>query len=87
MAKINHKWLHKVAEERKLNTEKMIHLDLSSQKKPNYGGSKNLILIQDSQTKQKWSFFTKTKEKLTEKVTPYLNKIKTMRENFKTNFL
>ena len=61
MAKSKQKLLHKTAEERYLKPGKMIHLDLSSQKKPSYGGSKNWILIQDLDTKQKWSFFTKSK--------------------------
>ena len=46
-AKIKHKFLHKVAEERNLQPGKMIYLDISSQKKPSYGCSKNWILIQD----------------------------------------
>ena len=55
--KRNHKSIYKVAEERNLNLGKMICLDLRSQKKLSYGGSKNWILIQDSDTKQKWYFF------------------------------
>ena len=48
-----------VAEERVLNPGEIIYLDLISQNKPSYRGPKNWILIQDSDTKQKWSFFTK----------------------------
>ena len=59
--KSKQKLLHRVAEERNLKPDEMIYLDLSSQKKPIYGGSKNLILIKDSDTKQKWYFFTKSK--------------------------
>ena len=51
-----------------------MYLDLSSQKKIGYGGSKNWILIQDSEKIQKWSFYTEAKEYLTEKVTRFLNK-------------
>ena len=60
-AKSKEKLLHKVAEERELQPVEMIYLDISSQKKPSYGGSKNWILIQDLDTKQKWSIFTKAK--------------------------
>ena len=58
-AKIKHKLLHKVEEESNLNMGEMIYLDLISQKKPSYGGSNNWIPIQDSDKKQKWSFFAK----------------------------
>ena len=58
MGRIKYKWLNKVAEYRELKPVKMIYLDLSSQKKPSYGGSNNWILVQDSNTKQKWYFFT-----------------------------
>ena len=71
-AKSDQKLLHKVAEEREIKTGKVIYLDLSSQKKLGYGGTNDLILIQDSDTKQKWSFFTEEKVELTEKVTPFL---------------
>ena len=37
-------------------SRKMIYLDIISQNKPSYGSSKNLILIQNSFTKQKWYF-------------------------------
>ena len=53
MAKIKQKFQHKVVEEREPNPGEIIYLDLSLQKKPSYGGSKNWILIQDSDTKQK----------------------------------
>ena len=69
MAKIEHKLLHKVAEEQYLNPGKTIYLDISPQKKPSYGGSKYWILLQDSATKQKWSLFTKAKEVFMEKIT------------------
>ena len=45
--KIKKKCIHKVAEEHELNPREIIYLDLSSQKKPSYGGSKNWIYIQD----------------------------------------
>ena len=67
-----------MAEERDLEPGKMIYLDLSSQKKLSYGGSKNWILVQDPDTKQKWSLFTNSKEYLTEKFTPFLDKMMTM---------
>ena len=60
-AKSKNKFLRKVVEERDLNPGKMIYLDISSQKKPSYGGSNNFILIQDSDTKKN-VFFAKTKE-------------------------
>ena len=56
-AKNKQKLIHKVAEESDLNPGKINYLDLISQKKSSYGGSNNWILIQDSDTKQKWSFF------------------------------
>ena len=74
MAKIMKKILHKVAQERNLYPGESMYLDLSSQKKIGYGGSKNWILIQDSEKIQKWSFYTEAKEYLTEKVTRFLNK-------------
>ena len=61
VVKSKHKSLHKVAEEHNLKSGKIIYLDLSSQNKPGYGGSKNWILIQDSDTKYKWTFFVKVK--------------------------
>ena len=81
MAKSNHKLLYKVAEERNLKPGKIIYIDISSQKKPGYGGSKNLILTEDSDTKHKLSLFTNTKEDLSENFTPLLKKMKTMKEN------
>ena len=47
-SKRNQKILHKVAEERDLKPGEIIYLDLLSQKKPSYGGSKSWVLIQDS---------------------------------------
>ena len=82
--KIKHKLPRKVAEERDLNLGEIIYLDLISHKKPIYGGSKNWIRIQDSDTKQKWYFSTKAKSYFTEKVTPFLNKTNTMKKNVKT---
>ena len=61
MNKINHKLLRKAMLERHLNPSKMIYLDIISQNKPSYWGSNNWILIQDSYTNQKCSFFTKSK--------------------------
>ena len=75
--------LHKVAEERELNPGEMIYLYFSLHKKPSSVGSKNWIFIQDLYTKQKLSLFTKTKEYLTEKVTPFLNKTNTMKKTSK----
>ena len=66
-----------------LNPGKMICIDISSQKNPSYVGSKNWILIQDSDTKHKCSFFTKAKDYLTEKVSPLLKKMKTTKKNIK----
>ena len=70
-AKTKQKLLHKVVEERDLKPGRMIYIDIILQKKPSYGGSKNWILIQDSDTKDKWSLFKKTEEYLSEKVTPF----------------
>ena len=61
----------------------MIYLDIISQKKPGHGGSKNWFLLQDSYTEQKWFLFMKTKEELTEKVTPFPKKLKSVKKNFK----
>ena len=61
MEKKNQKLLHKVAEERNLKPAEMIYLYLSSQRKPGYGGYKNWILIQESDTKQEWYLFKKAK--------------------------
>ena len=47
---------------------------MSSQKTTSYGGYKYWNLIQDLDTKQKWLLFTKTKQDLTGKVTPFLKK-------------
>ena len=69
-AKINQKLLHKVAEESKFKLGEMIYIAISSQRKPSYGGSKNWILIQDSDTKQKWYFFSNTGDDLSYKL-PY----------------
>ena len=70
-------------EERDLKPGKIIYIDIISQKKPSYGGSKNWVLIQDCDTKQKWYSFTKTKELLSEKVDPFLKEIKTMEKKAK----
>ena len=60
-AKTKQKSLQKLAEERNLEPGEIIYIDIISQKKPSYGGSKNWILIQDCDTKQKWYFCTKKK--------------------------
>ena len=60
-AKMKHKLLQTMVEERDPNLGKIIYLDLSSQKKLIYGGSKNWIPIQDSDEKQKSYFFMKAK--------------------------
>ena len=52
MGRIKYKWLNKVAEYRELKPVKMIYLDIGSQNKPSYVGSKNWIFIQDSYTKK-----------------------------------
>ena len=70
-------------EEHDLNLDKIIYIDLISQKKPSYGGSNNCIIILGSDTKQKWSLFTKSKEDLTGKVTPFLNKVTSSKKNVK----
>ena len=81
-AKTKQKFLQKVVEERNLKPGEIIYIGISSQKKPSYGGSKNCVLIQDAD--KKWYLFTKTKEYLYEKVTPFFKKINNMKENFKT---
>ena len=75
-----------MTEERDLKPGEMIYLDLNSQKKPSFGGSKNWVLIQDLDTKQKWSLLPKAKEDLNEKFTPFLNKMKAMKNIFKIIF-
>ena len=72
--------LHKVEKDRNLNPWEIIYLDIISQQKPSCGGSNNWIIIQDSDIKQKSSFFTKAKEHFTEKVTPLLNKMKAIKK-------
>ena len=59
----------------------MIYLDIISQKKLSCGGSKNWVLMQDSETSPKWSFFVKGKEDLTEKGIPFLKKMNTMKKD------
>ena len=75
-----------MTEERNLKSGGMIYIGISSQKKPSYGGSNTCIIIQDSDTKQKWYCFTKIKEYLSGKFTPFLNKMKTMKKT-SDNFL
>ena len=65
--KNKHKYLHTVAEERNLKLGEMIYLEIISQKIPSYEGSKNWVIIQDLDTKQKWYLFRKAKEYLTVK--------------------
>ena len=69
MAIRKRKYLSNTEEEQDLKTRKTIYIEISFQKKPRYGVSNNWILIQDSDTKQKSSFFTKAKAYLTEKIT------------------
>ena len=76
------KILCKAAEEQDLKPGDMINLYLSSKKKPDYGESNNWIIMQKSY-KKKWSDFMKAREYLTEKVTPFLDKMKTMKKNVK----
>ena len=52
----------------RISIQENSYLDISSKNDPSYGGSKNWILLQDSDTNQKWSFFAKKKEKWTKKV-------------------
>ena len=59
---IKHKMHQKVADERDFKTGEMVYLEIISQKKPSCVGSNNWNLLQDSDTKQKWSFFTNTKK-------------------------
>ena len=47
----NHKSLHKVTEEWDLKLVEMIYFNIISQNKLGYGGYKNLILLQDLDTK------------------------------------
>ena len=63
----------------------MIYIDIFSQKKPSYGGSKNWVLIQDCDTKKLY-FFKKTKEYLSEKVTPSWKKMNALKKNVKIIF-
>ena len=77
------KFLRNVAEEKDINPGKSIYIDISSQQKPSYGGSKNWIIIQYSDTEQKLSFFANTKEYFTEKFTPSLKKRNTTKEGVK----
>ena len=86
MANIKHKSPHKVAEEQDLKLRKMIYLYIIKQNKLSYGGSKNLIFLQDSDTKQKWSLFTNKKEEFTEKFTPLLKKPNIMKKNINIIF-
>ena len=43
---------HIMAEERDLQPGEMVYLDISSQRKPSYGGSNNWIFIQDLDRKK-----------------------------------
>ena len=72
-----------MAEECDLKPVKMIYINLISQNKPSYRGSKNLILIQDSDTNQTWYFFTKAKKYLTKKLTPFLKQMNTTEKDVK----
>ena len=53
-----------MAEEHNLDPGKMIYTDISSQRKSSYGGSKNWVIIQDPDTKQKIVFLQKDKIKI-----------------------
>ena len=53
-ANTNQKLLPKVVEEKYLKPGEMIYLEIISQKKISYGGSKNWFFIQDSDTNQKY---------------------------------
>ena len=70
-------------DQRDLQIGKVIYLYLSSQRKPSYGGYKIWILIQGSDKKQKWSFFTNAEEAFAENFAPFLKKINTMEINVK----
>ena len=52
MEKSNQKLTHKVAEKQEINPGKIIYIEIISEKKASYGGSKNWITIQDSDIKQ-----------------------------------
>ena len=60
-SKIKHKLMCKILEEQDLSTGKIFYLHIILQKKPSYGGSDHWILVQDSETKKKWSFFSNPK--------------------------
>ena len=72
-----------MADERDLKTGEKIYLDLISHNKPSYRCSNNWILIEDSDTKQKWYFFTNSKGDSTENVASFLKKMKTMKKTVK----
>ena len=48
-------------EEWYLHLGEMVYLDTSFQKNPSYVGTRNWVLLQDVDSKQKWSIFTKEK--------------------------
>ena len=72
-----------MGKERDLKPVEMIYIGVISQKKPSYGDYKNWVLIQECDTKDIFSFFMNTKEDLSEKDTPFLKKIKTMKKTVK----
>ena len=83
-SKDQEKLLLKVVEERYLGPGEILYPDIISQKKPVYGGSNNCILVQDSGTKQTKNH--KKRLELTEKVAPFLKKLKTMKKNINIIF-
>ena len=76
-----------MVEERDLNPGERVYIEIISQNKLNYGGSKNCVLIQDCDTEKKLSFFTNTKEYLSEKVTPLPEENEDYEEKRQNNFL
>ena len=66
--------MHKVVEEWDINPGKMIYLDIISQKKPGYGGSKNWILLQEPDT-NKNGLSSQTQEKNVLKINPHTERI------------
>ena len=60
MTKEIHKFLCKVEERRYLKLGEIIYFDITPQKNPSYAGSNNWILVQNSDTKQIWSFSIKS---------------------------
>ena len=74
-----------MVEEQDFKPGEMIYIDISSQKNPSYGGSKNLILIQDSYTKQKL-YYSQRQKNIWLKKSPFYWKMKTMKKHIKIIF-